>query len=59
MDEAFKRTSGTGIKHFFLGDTEEIHSDLKNILNKKYEIRFQEVTVRLSVNGMKWKHQNH
>lgn len=39
MDEAFKRTSGTGIKHFFLGDTDEIHSDLKNILNKKYEIQ--------------------
>ncbi len=39
MSEVFRRTSGTDIKHFFLGDTEEVHNLLMNKINEKYDLK--------------------
>jgi N-acetylglucosaminyldiphosphoundecaprenol N-acetyl-beta-D-mannosaminyltransferase len=39
MSEVFRRTSGTDIKHFFLGDTEEIHNLLQNKIKEKFDLQ--------------------
>ncbi len=39
MKSVFERTSGTGIRHFFLGDTEKILSKLKNDMNKNFDLQ--------------------
>ena len=39
MEKVFEKTSGTSIRHFFLGDTEEIHLKLKENLSQKYNIK--------------------
>ena len=38
MKEIFKKTSGTEMKHFFLGDTEDVLKVLKEKLHNKYNI---------------------
>lgn len=38
MKEVFKKTSDTDIKHFFLGDTDEVLNSLKEILTAEYKI---------------------
>lgn len=38
MEEIFRQTSGTNLKHFFLGDTEEIHKLLIKKISEKHKI---------------------
>ncbi len=39
MDRMFKETSGTKLKHYFLGDTEEIHKILISQISGKYDLQ--------------------
>lgn len=39
MSEVFSKTSGTDIKHFFLGDTEETHNILLNKIQGKFDLQ--------------------
>lgn len=39
MKKVFEKTSGTGIRHFFLGDTESILSKLSAELKKNYDLQ--------------------
>lgn len=39
MEEIFRQTSGTDVKHFFLGDTEEILKALRSKLRSKYDLK--------------------
>ncbi|HMQ68391.1 MAG TPA: WecB/TagA/CpsF family glycosyltransferase [Ignavibacteria bacterium] len=40
MNEIFRKTSGTCLRHFFLGDTNEILEKLENKIRKKYDLQF-------------------
>lgn len=39
MKEVFEKTSGKDIKHFFLGDTDEVLSKLQNKLSDEYDLK--------------------
>ncbi len=38
MEEIFRRTSGTNVKHYFLGDTVEVLDKLKKKVSEKYDL---------------------
>jgi N-acetylglucosaminyldiphosphoundecaprenol N-acetyl-beta-D-mannosaminyltransferase len=40
MEELFRRTSGTNIRHFFLGDTERVLEALKEKISLKFNLKF-------------------
>lgn len=42
MEEIFKRTSGTDLVHFLLGDTDEIHTKIKQKAFSDYNIKITE-----------------
>lgn len=39
MDEVFRKTSGTDLSHFFLGDTNELLEKLVKKINEKYDLK--------------------
>ncbi|MEZ4689426.1 MAG: WecB/TagA/CpsF family glycosyltransferase [Ignavibacteria bacterium] len=39
MKEIFRKTSGTGLRHFFLGDTGEILEKLINKIGENYDLQ--------------------